>query len=506
METNKAEAFDFKDLARYALKHFYIVIVTLILAITGSVIYTKFIQTPLYRSEAKLVLINANATSTSNLTNNDIALSNNLVKTNANIIKSRNVVDQVIDNLHLNASYEEIARQISVATTTDTQILTLQVSTPSALDSHLIAEELSGIFKQEVIKIYGIDNVQIIDKASLPEEPYNVNLMRQVLIGAAIGLAAGLGIIFLIFSLDTSIKSSENIEDQLQLVSFGAVPIVSGTSRQNMGKKRRSLRSDTADLMVLKNPKSPFAESIRSIKTNISFSPTEKGLKMISITSPRPGNGKSFIAANLATAFAQDGRRVLIIDADMRKGRQHRIFDIKNSRVYGYSNLILKFYQQYDSSKRYGFIRRQSKDGEETARKSGQTVWSDYIEPTKVSGVYLLPAGPNTPNPVGLLSSGNNQRLLTALKKEFDLIIIDCPPALGFADAIIESKYCDCNLVVVTSGKTKIDQLKDVKRAFDKVDSNITGVILNCVKKNGTEYSYQYGKKYYYSDDDQNAW
>ena len=244
-------------------------------------------------------------------------------------------------------------------------------------------------------------------------------------------------------------------------------------------KDQTTRRGGTEDLVVATNPKSSFAEAVKSIKTNVQFSSVEKELKTILITSPESGDGKSFLAANLATAFAQDGKRVLIIDGDMRKGRQHEIFGLPNEATLGYSNYILK-YKDTDNMGMMAFIRPEM-----------------YVKQTPVNGVYLLPSGPTPPNPLELISSENNRRLLNSFREQYDIVIIDCPPALGLSDALVMSKYTDVNIITVSNAKTKLDQLESVKKSFEKVNSKISGVVINKAKVNGGSYSSYYADEYY---------
>ncbi|MBR2658331.1 CpsD/CapB family tyrosine-protein kinase [Candidatus Saccharibacteria bacterium] len=247
-------------------------------------------------------------------------------------------------------------------------------------------------------------------------------------------------------------------------------------------KKRdegRNSRGSEDDLIVATNPKSSFAEAVKSIKTNLMFSSVEKEAKVMLITSPESGDGKSFLAANLAAAFAQDGKKVLVIDGDMRKGRQHKIFGVVNDPTVGYSNYILKYKDMSDAGM-MAFIRPEM-----------------YIRQTKLPNVYLLPSGPTPPNPLELISSDNNKRLIESVREQYDIIIIDCPPALGLSDALVMSKYSDINIVCVSNAKTKIDQLESVKKSFEKVNSKISGVVINKAKVKGGSYSSYYADEYY---------
>lgn len=229
------------------------------------------------------------------------------------------------------------------------------------------------------------------------------------------------------------------------------------------------------DLVITKNPKSIFAESIRSIRTNIAFSCLDNDVKIITNTSPEAGDGKSFITANLAVAYAQEGKKVLLIDADLRRGRQHDIFEVMNVTSGGYTNLMLNYKENIDLNK--------------------------YIFPTFDKNIDLLPTGPTPPNPVELLNSENNRRLLEKLKHKYDLILMDCPPVIGLSDAIILASIADINLVTVSAKKTKMENLERTMKLYEQANLKITGVILNKYQSGGSAYgSYYYNSDYYNSE------
>ena len=230
------------------------------------------------------------------------------------------------------------------------------------------------------------------------------------------------------------------------------------------------------DLVLLKSPKSFFAESIRSIRTNIGFSSLDdKEIKIIVNTSPEAGDGKSFVTANLAIAYAQEGKKVLLIDADLRRGRQHEIFEIMNISTGGYTNLILNYNNNINFSK--------------------------YIFPTFDDNIDILPTGPTPPNPVELLGSETNKKLLDALKKKYDLIILDCAPVVGLSDSLILATLSDVNLITVSAKKTKMENLEKAKKLFDQANIKIDGVILNKVNCNKRSY-YNYYNSHYYTEDE----
>ena len=226
----------------------------------------------------------------------------------------------------------------------------------------------------------------------------------------------------------------------------------------------------STDLIINVNPKSIFSEAIKTIRTNLAFSNIDKEMKVILTTSPQSGDGKSFITANLAVAYAQEGKKVLVVDCDLRKGRQHEIFEVMNLTSGGYSNLILNYKDEIKLNK--------------------------YIVGTTNKNIDLLPTGPTPPNPVELLVSENNKKLMKQLREKYDIILLDCPPVLGLSDTMIMTKYSDANVIVVSSRRTKIESLDKAKKVFAQANAKLTGVIINRASvKDNSYYSY-YSNEY----------
>lgn len=228
------------------------------------------------------------------------------------------------------------------------------------------------------------------------------------------------------------------------------------------------------DLIININPKSMFSESIKSIRTNLQFSAIDKELKTILITSPSAGNGKSFVAANLAAAYGQDGKKVLIIDCDLRRGRQHEIFNVMNQTNSGYSNLILNFKDEVKLSR--------------------------YVIKTEIKNIDIIPTGPTPPNPIELLASKNNADVIKELRKHYDIIILDCPPVLGISDTQVMIRHADANVVVVASGETQMELLERCKKTFETAHGKLDGVIINKASVKGSSYYSYYANDYYSSD------
>lgn len=204
------------------------------------------------------------------------------------------------------------------------------------------------------------------------------------------------------------------------------------------------------ELVIHTKPKSNISEDIRTIRTNLQFTSSDEESKVILVTSSVPGEGKSFISSNLAVAFAQTGESTLLIDCDLRLGRTHKIFGISNEK--GFSNLLV-----------------------------GQNVvdCADYIKKTSIPDLYVIPRGTVPPNPSELLNSSNAKKIVKFLREKFDHIIFDGVPVNGLPDSLIVAGFVDRVVLVTAIGYTKIDELMDAKKALEKIDANIAGIVVN---------------------------
>lgn len=224
---------------------------------------------------------------------------------------------------------------------------------------------------------------------------------------------------------------------------------------------------DVKELIVNNYPKSSVTEAIKTVRTNLRFSSVNKKIKTILITSSLMGEGKSFISANLGATFANAKEKVLLIDCDLRRGRQQNIFDKDKSEL-GLSNLLI------------------DDDWKENL--------DTYIQKTEVKRLDVITTGSIPPNPTVLLESKKLESIFSKLKEKYDVIILDSPPVQGLTDALILTRLVDIVLIVASCKKTSIDLLENTKQALENVNANIAGVILNQVEKKESKYYYS---KYY---------
>ncbi|MBJ6359782.1 CpsD/CapB family tyrosine-protein kinase [Paenibacillus sp. GCM10012307] len=218
-----------------------------------------------------------------------------------------------------------------------------------------------------------------------------------------------------------------------------------------------------APLITETNPKSPISEAYKILRTNIEFSNLEENIRVIMVTSTKMNEGKSTTSANMAVTYAQSSKRVLLIDADMRKPTQHHIFNVSNRE--GLTSVL-----------------------------SNQKDLNDVIVSTSVPNLNMIPAGPVPPNPSEMLASARMDILLKKTKEFYDIIVIDTPPIMLVTDAQIVAAKSDGVVLVIDSGNVKKDAALKAKANLEHVKARVLGVVLNNInRKNAEGYYYYYG-------------
>ena len=213
-EINLAEVFDY-----FKSKILWIIIAIVAILIIGNV-YTIITRVPMYESDTTIVL----SGNKDSYNSTDSQINQNLIGTYREIIKSRNVLSQVIDNLDLKMSVDELSNNITATSVEDTEIIKITVANEKAKDAQRITDEVAKVFSKEVQDIYNLENVTIIDKADLANKPYNINYVKDNIIYLVIGIVLSFGVVFVMYYFDTSIKSSETIEEKFGLTVIGVVP------------------------------------------------------------------------------------------------------------------------------------------------------------------------------------------------------------------------------------------------------------------------------------------
>ena len=230
------EEINVTELLKYYLGKIAIVIIFVIMGVLGSWYYTSNVQVPMYKSETSLVLTRSNENTT--ITQTDITLNKNLVSTYREIIRSRRILSKVIDNLYLDYSEKELKGMISVASANDTELIVISVKNEDARLAKLIANEIAKVFKEEITEIYSIENISIVDKAVKAKEPYNIHIVKQYLVGFALGFILGSGLVVMMFYFDDTIKSQEDIENKVGL------SVLTSVQKYKPNKKKKKKKGE----------------------------------------------------------------------------------------------------------------------------------------------------------------------------------------------------------------------------------------------------------------------
>ena len=227
---------------------------------------------------------------------------------------------------------------------------------------------------------------------------------------------------------------------------------------------RKQFKLQNRSLVSMTNPKSPISEQYRTIRTNIEFSAVDNLLKTIMVTSSGPGEGKSTTTNNLAVVFAQQGKKVLLVDSDLRKPTAQYTFQADN--YVGLTNVLTK-----------------------------QETLSNAIQVTNQENLYLLTSGPIPPNPAELLGSRAMEQFLDEVEKAYDIVVFDSPPLLAVTDGQVLANKVDGVVMVVSSGKTETEAALKAKEALLSSKAKLLGVVLNNIKRTESQYYYYYAHK-----------
>ncbi|EPQ6823267.1 polysaccharide biosynthesis tyrosine autokinase [Acinetobacter baumannii] len=339
----------------------------------------------------------------------------------------------------------------------------LQLYREVEVKTQLYTALLNSYQQLRIAKAGEIGNVRIVDTAVEPVEPIKPKKLLVLILSVFVGGFIGALIALLRNMLRTGIKDSGQIENEMDLPVYATVPRSPiQESRIKILKKKKSIL-----ILAVKNSDDIAIESLRSIRTAIHFALANAKNNIIMIAGPSPEVGKSFISTNLATIFAQGNKRVLLIDADMRRGYMHKYFDVDVKP--GLSELL-----------------------------SGQADLQKVLHKTQVANLDVITRGKSPTNPSEILSSNQFKELLEQLQSQYDHIIIDTPPVLAVTDGIIISQYTGVNLIVARYAKSQMKELELTVNRFEQAGVKVNGFILNDIQRASAGYGYGYNYAYAY--------
>ena len=342
-----------------------------------------------------------------------------------------------------------------------------------------------------------IGNIRIIDPARIPKTPIKPRKVLNLIIGLIVGFSFGIGLSFLIESFDKSIKTTEEVEEYINLPVFSTIPKIQSNSNNKLkyGKNNnidREISAITSKLITGHDPKSPASEAFRTLRTNIQFAEFDSAVKTILLTSPTPCEGKSLITANLAITTAQMGLKTLLVDLDLRKPVQHSLFG-KNLKP-GIMDVVLFTTTQDNLNQVHELNEEQSFNNR--LMKGFDSAINEIKHPVEVGYLHLLTCGTIPPNPSEILGSAAMQKFLDSVKKNYNIILLDTPPVLTVTDASILGRIVDGIILVIRAGRNSKQEILRAKDLLQRVKGNVIGCVLNEVDVVNSHYGYSYDKYY----------
>ena len=452
---------ELKDYIRILRKR-WIVIVALTLAGIISAGAASVLTTPLYKATTQVFVSTSQGGSASDL-NAGSSFTLQRVQSYAQAVGTASVLQPVIKSLGLNVTVGELAKQVEASAPLNTVILNITVTDPDRNSAAAIANAIGETLPEIVDEIEKSDEggespvkVSTLQPAVVPLEAASPNNKLNLALGLLVGLALGVGLAVLLEVLDTRIRSIRDIESLTDLTVIGGIAFDPDAAKN--------------PLVVQADPKSPRAESFRTLRTNVQFVMVERRNSFV-VTSSLPGEGKTTTSTNLAITLSQLGSRVLLVDADLRRPKISEYLGIEGA--VGLTDVLV-----------------------------GRAEFDDVVQEWGVSNLHVLPAGQVPPNPSELLGSHTMVDLLARFESDYDIVIFDSAPLLPVTDAAILARVTGGAIIVAAAGKTHKNQFQAGLKNLVNVDAPVMGVILTMLPTKGVDsYGYgQYGYGYYGAD------
>lgn len=474
--------------------------------------------------------------------------SERIAQTYGQLLRKRPVLQAVITNLKLNTDTEHLADRVKIAVARDTQLIELTAEDTNPQLAADIANEIAKVFSQQnrdlqlsqyistkqnlqkeldktqadiedtQAKLDGMGNptklaqineqrqlqtlldqyrasyetllknfgeirlaeaqsaadLSVVEAAQPEAKPVRPRTALNTLLAALLGGLLTLGLALLVEYLDDTVKSRDDIQQLLQAPILAAIVRI----------KQANL---TDNLITLVDPRSPVAEAYRMLRTNIEFSAITRPIQTIVVTSSSPLEGKSTTAANLAVVFAQAGKRVILVDADLRRPTLHTFFLQTNER--GLTTALLQLATGATSNRQSIYS---AHEHSQLSTPQPDQPGTGYLFPTSVGNLSLMPSGPLPPNPADLLGSHWMSTLVGQLKAQADLVIFDSPPVLPVVDAILLARSCDTTLLIARAGHTRVGPLKQAREQLLQSGAALVGAVLNGVSSRNDQYQNLY--------------
>lgn len=330
------------------------------------------------------------------------------------------------------------------------------------------ANVLRSYEELRLTEVQSVDSIVIVEKATAPTAPIRPRTLINVLLALVVGAMLALGVIFLIEYLDDRVKTPQDLYKVVNTPILGAIAQLPSTGPRK--KDEHSLRQES--LITANQPRHPITEAYRSLRTSLQFSSVDDAMRSLLVTSATPGEGKTTTAANLAVVLAQSGRAVILIDADIRKPQQHKIFHLPKS------------------------------PGLTDAMVASNSPLAFFLHDTEVPNLRVMTSGKEAPNPAELLGSKRMKQVIESLHAEADVLVFDAPPLLAVTDAQVLASQVQGVLLVVNTEKTPRAVVARAAESLLRGNGHLFGAVLNRLARSPRSYYYYYDSYSYYYEEE----
>ncbi|MFD5213439.1 polysaccharide biosynthesis tyrosine autokinase [Microbacterium sp. NPDC058345] len=458
---------ELRDYLHVLRKYAVLIVITTLVGVGAAAVWS-LTRTPLYNASSTVYVSTQSSDSVAELQQGQ-TFTQSRVATYAALATTPVVIDPIITELGLDTTADSQAARVKATVETGTNLITITVTDPDPAQAAEISNAIAGSLTETVESLDTLEGQETspvrltrVENALPPSQAASPNVPINLVLGLLLGLAAGIGIAMLLTVLDTKVRTKRDVEHITETAVLGAIPF-------DAKWKQRPL-------IINVDPLSPRAEAFRSLRTNLQFVDFD-GKHSFTVTSSMPSEGKSSTAINLAIALADAGKKVALLDADLRKPKVADYCGIDGA--VGLSDVLI-----------------------------GNVRLGDVMLPWGQRSLYVLAAGRIPPNPSELLGSPQMSQLLAALERDFDVVICDSPPLLPVTDAAVLSRATSRVITVVAAGETTKQQLAAAMSALENVDAKQAGIVITKVPTRGADaatygYGYGYGEQRYGDEPDE---
>lgn len=474
LEYNDEMEIDIQRLIGAVLKRIWIVILACVAGAAIALVGTLLFISPKYQSSAMFYVNNSNISVgdvSVSMSSGDLSTSRGLVKSYIVILNTRETLVDVIDYSGVDRKVAELAGMIEAEAVDSTEIFKVTVTSDDPNEAQKIADAIAYILPKRIGTIIDGTSAKVADAAVVPLKPSSPSYPKNTVIGFLLGFLLSVGVIVLKELFDVTIRTQEDIAQVCNHPMLAAVPDMEASSKGGAARKGATVVGSDISFAA--------SEAYKLLRTKLQFSfADESDCHIIGVSSALTGEGKSLSAVNLAHSLSQLNKKVLLIDADMRRPSIYTKLPVQ--KMPGLSNFL-----------------------------TGQNDLNSLIQPCGLPGEErafgVISSGRIPPNPMELLSSPRMAKFLEVLREHYDYVIVDLPPVSEVGDALAVAKSIDGFLLVVRQNYCNRLALKETVRQFAFVDSRVLGLVYNCTDEDGAGYGKRYYKKYYQTSEYEKA-